>query len=150
MKYKNRLVAFVICLFTFSVLYIISGEPKSRPELSRDDSRPDRPMRPFGYLQDKIQEIVGIRKVKKHPELLLKDASEIRARLMSDRSDNEAIKNHGGDYFKNDGKESFSDQEFETAIRDKFRRTDDNRQAKEVDGRTVMHDESVERYQIIQ
>lgn len=143
MKYKSRLIAFVIFVFTISVLYVISGE--IRTETSREDSRPERPVRRFGYLQDKLQEVIGIRKVKKHPEVLLKDENEIRERLMSDKADNDAIMQKDGEKFVHEGRKSASEQAFEKAISRKFRRIDDNRQLNEVNGRTLMHDESVER-----
>ena len=131
MKYKNRLVAFVISIFTFSVLYVITQEPKSGPDTSREVSRTYRPMRRFGYLQDKLQEAVGIRKVVKRTEMRLKDANEIRERLKLDKTDHEATINNN---VNQNERKSESGQAFENAILRKFKRTYDNRKIPELNG----------------
>ena len=145
MKYKSRIIAFLICMLTFSVLYIITQEPKNKTETSRDDSTPERHYRRFGYLQDKIQEAVGIRKLVKGGEGLLKDERDIRERLLSEKADNEAIMRKAVDEMNKEDMRSDSDKVFEKAILGKFKRYDDNREVPEVNGRTLMYDESVER-----
>ena len=100
-------------------------------------------MRRFGYLQDKLQEVVGIRKVVQRPEMRLKDANEIRERLKLDKTDHEATKKNNN--VNQNERKTESEQAFENAILRKFKRSDDNRKIPEVNGRTLMTDERVDR-----
>ena len=143
MKYKNRLVATVIVIFTFSVLYVITQEAGGMLETSREDSRAHRPVRRFGYLQDKIQEIMGIRKVVQRPDIIrLRDENDIRERIKSDKTDDSAIIKRT---FQETAQKTESEQAFETELLRKFRRYDNNKEVVEVNGRTVMSDEKVDR-----
>ena len=145
MKYKSRVLAFIIFMLTFSVLYIITQDPRNKPLTDKDDSTPERHYRRFGYLQDKFQEALGVRKVYTETNRLLKDERDIQKRLRSDKSSNGFVQRIINDNVSNEETQSESDRLFEQAIKRKFRRYDDNRQVPEVNGRTVMYDESVER-----
>ena len=113
-------------------------------ESSREESgTPNRSVRRFGYIQDKVQEFIGIRRPgppRRDPRL--QDEKEIRERLKADKiEESTLIKNMIGETVQ----KSESEQAFEREILRKFRRADDNRKFAEVDGRTVMSDRKVDR-----
>ena len=143
MKHKNRLVTAVIVILTISVLYIITMETGGLLETSHEDSAaPHQPARRFGYLQDKVQEFIGIRRPGPfRPDPRLQDEKDIRDRLKADKIYNTIIK----DTIEDTAKKTESEQAFEREILSKFRRVDDNRKFPEVNGRTVMSDDKVDR-----